>query len=264
MQSKQTGSKKWMVPLLFVTALISLLISAVLAIALNIAGKRLDSIASLLDKTAEQHITADVALDTELPLNSNFGVAEDVTVGIELLVETTIPVNIEIPVNQNILVPFKIGVKDFIKLDTTIQITNDVYAMVEDTLYLDQTVSVPTSKKRGITLPIKASVPLNERVKVSVNQAIPVHAVVPVNLLIIDTLPVGLNIKVPVDVLLPVRIPVNTTATVSFPNPVPIVGNIPVSLTIPVDIPLSETDLAPYFINIAEGLRGLTKLSENK
>lgn len=136
MQSKQTGSKKWMVPLLFATALISLLIIAVLAIALNIAGKRLDSIASLLDKTAEQHITADVALDTELPLNSNFGVAED------------------------------------------------VYAMVEDTLYLDQTVSVPTSKKRGITLPIKASVPLNERVKVSVNQAIPVHAVVPVDLLI--------------------------------------------------------------------------------
>jgi len=197
-------------------------------------------------------------------LNSNFEVAGDVTVGIDMVVETVIPINIEIPVIQDILVPFKIGVKDYIKLDTTIMITDDVYAMVEDTIYLDQKVTMPTSDKRGVTVPIKASIPLNERMKVSINQAIPVHAMVPVDLLVIDTLPVGLNIKVPVDIMFPVKIPVHTTATVSFPNPIPVVGNIPVSLTIPVDIPLSETDLAPYFIKIGKGLRGLTKLRSTR
>ena len=84
----------------------------------------------------------------------------------------------------------------------------------------------------------------------------------PIDLLIIDTLPVGLDIKVPIDLMLPVKIPISTSAKVSFPNDIPVVGNIPISLTIPVDIPLTETDLAPYFLKIASGLRGLTKLND--
>ena len=261
MIKSQRELKKWIAPLLSVVVLFCILIVAALVIALNIANKRLKNIASILEETVEQHIMADVELNTNIPLNSNFQINEAITVGINMMVETVIPINVEIPVNENMLVPFKIGVKDYIKLDTTIMISDDVYAIIEDTLYIDQKFTVPTSKKRGISVPIRAGIPLNERVKVSFNQAIPAQSVVPVDLLIIDTLAVGLNIRVPVDIKLPVRIPVNTTAEVSFPNFVPVTGDIPVSLKIPVDIALSETALALYLTNIAKGLRGLIKLN---
>ena len=247
-------------PLLTATIFFCFLIIAALTIVLTRINGRLNNLAVLLEQTAEQHLTANVALDTDLPLNSSFQIPDNVTVGISMVVETVIPLNVEIPVNENILVPFKIGVKDYIRLDTTIMITEDVFANVEDTLHIDQKFTMPTSKKRGITVPIIASIPINERVKINVNEAIPVHSVVPVDLLIIDTLPVGLNIKVPVNINVPVRIPVNTWAKVSFPDSIPVVGEIPVSVIIPVDIPLSETALAPYFKNLAQGLRGLIKL----
>ena len=226
-----------MVPLLTIVVLFTLLIIAALVSVLSVVNNRLDNIAKVLEETAEQHITADIDLITDLPLNSKFRIEDEVTVGINMLVESVIPINVEIPIDQKLLVPFKIGVKDYIKLDTTIMIIDDVFAIIEDTLHLDQKVTMPTSKRRGVNLPIKASIPLSERVKVKVNQAIPVHSVVPIDLLIIDTLAVGLNIKVPVNVMVPVRIPVNTSAKVSFPEAIPVVGTIPVAITIPADIP---------------------------
>ena len=155
MQDTRSANIKWIQPLLIATLIICLLLIIALVSALKIAGKRLDIIASVLKETAEQHITADVKLDTKLPLNSNFEVADEVVVGIDMVVETSIPINIEIPVNENMLVPFKIGIKDYIKLDTSIMITKDVYAMVEDTIFLDQKVTVPTSKKRELHCPSK-------------------------------------------------------------------------------------------------------------
>lgn len=246
-------------PLLMATVFVCLLIIAALAIVLNRIDHRLNNLASILEQTAEQHIITDISLDTKLPLNSTFQIGDAITVGINLVVETVIPVNVEIPVNENVLVPFKIGVKDYIRLDTTVMITEDVYANVQDTIYLDQKVTLATSKKRGINLPIRASVPLNQRVKISVDQAIPVHSVVPVELLIIDSLSVGLSMKIPVNLMIPVKIPISTTAQVSFPGSIPVTGEIPIELSIPVDIPLSETAVAPYLRNIAHGLRSLTK-----
>lgn len=252
------------ISLLVLVLLFFLILIAALTIALKGVNKRLNNISLSVEEMAEQHITADVELNQSIAINSYFRISDAVSVGIDMVVETVIPVDVEIPIDQNLLVPFKIGVKDYIKLDTTIMITDDIYAIVEDTLKLDQNVTMPTSKKRGITLPVKASIPLNERVKVIFNQAIPVHAVVPVDLLIIDTLPVGLNLKVPVTLMLPVRIPVKTNAKVSFPESIPVTGEIPVSLSIPVDIPLSETSLEPYFTRIAKGLKELTKLNAKK
>ena len=84
MQKNETGTRKWILPLLLVMVLISFLIIAVSVTALKIATFRLGSIASAIEETAEQHITAEVTLDQHLPLNSNFEVAGDVTVGIDM------------------------------------------------------------------------------------------------------------------------------------------------------------------------------------
>lgn len=92
------------------------------------------------------------------------------------------------------------------------------------------------------------------------NELVLVKVLIPVDLLIIDTLSVGVNMKIPVDVLVPVKLPLNTTATISFPEAIPVNGNIPLALTIPVNIPLEKTDLAVYFKKMAKGLRDLTVL----
>lgn len=66
-----------------------------------------------------------------------------------MVVETTLPEDIQIPVNENNLVPFKIGIKDYIKLDATIMITKDVYAIVQDTLHFGLEVLPYQHLKKG-------------------------------------------------------------------------------------------------------------------
>ena len=84
----------------------------------------------------------------------------------------------------------------------------------------------------------------------------------PIDMLIVDTLPVGLSLRIPVDLMVPVNIPLKTSARIQFDDAMSVDAEIPVKLTIPVDIPLEETSLAYYFKKMAEGLKGLTKLSD--
>jgi hypothetical protein len=113
-------------------------------------------------------------------------------------------------------------------------------------------------------MPIIGKIPVKQNLKVGFNELLPVHSIVPIDMLIIDTLPVGLSMKIPVDVMVPVKIPLKSTARITFSQAMPVNAEIPIKLTIPVDIPLSETSLAIYFRKMAEGLRGLTKLSTDK
>ncbi len=161
MEKSPNKLKRWIVSLIAMVVLFVFLVLISVSIVLNVLNNRLDNIAVILEETADQHITADIDLITDLPLNSKFRIEDEVTVGINMFVESVIPINVEIPIDQKLLVPFRIGVKDYIKLDTTIMITDDVFAIVEDTLHLDQNVTVATSKRRGVNLPIKASLPLS-------------------------------------------------------------------------------------------------------
>ena len=118
-------------PLLTATMFFSFLIIAALTIVLSRINRRLNNLAVLLEQTAEQHLTANVALNTDLPLSSSFQIADDVTVGINMVVETVIPLNVEIPVNENILVPFKIGVKDYEKItNIKVEAFNGVFGFI--------------------------------------------------------------------------------------------------------------------------------------
>ena len=261
MSSYRNKNRVWIQPLWLAIFVFCLVVISGLVLALVIVNKRLNSIAQSVEAISNQHITANVPLNKSIAVNSRFRISEAVTVGIDMMVEAVIPIDVEIPINEKMLVPIKVGVKDYIKIDTTIVIKDYVYANVEDTIAINQKVTIPTSKRKGIQVPINANIPLNERVKVSVNQAVAVRCVVPVEMLIIDTLDVGVKMKVPVKLKIPVRIPVNTLAKVSFPESIAVVGEIPVSLTIPVDIPLSETTLSPYFKQVSNGLNGLINLN---
>jgi hypothetical protein len=256
-----TKFNKRVVIFLTIALLINFGIIGVLLTALSVSEKRLQVLGDTMEEMAEQHIITEVTVDEIIPLKSDIWVTDEIEVGINMVVKSEIPFTAMIPVNENMLIPFKIGVKDYIKLDTTIQITDFVNIAVDDTIPLNQKVKLPIFGKRGPSIPIVGKIPVKQDLRVGFNELLPVHSIVPIDMLIIDTLPVGLSMKIPVDVMVPVHIPLKSTARITFTQAMPVDAQIPITLTIPVDIPLSETSLAIYFRKMAEGLRGLTKLS---
>jgi hypothetical protein len=181
-----------------------------------------------------------------------------------MFLQTEIPFKAEIPVNEDMLIPFKIGVHDFIKLDTTIQVTDNVNILVDDTIPLNQKMNMALFGGKGMNFPIRGKIPVKQSLNIGFEELLPVNSVVPIDMLIIDTLPVGLSMKIPVDLMVPVNIPLKTSALIQFDEAMSVDAEIPVKLNIPVDIPLEETSLAYYFKKMAEGLKGLTKLSDDK
>jgi hypothetical protein len=234
----------------------------VLLVVLKVSEGRLHKLSETIDLMAVQHITQNVKVNDTIPLNSEIAITTDeLSVGINMYVETVVPFHAEIPVNQNVLVPFKVGVKDYIKLDTTIMIEDVVIIQVDDTLPMNQKMKTMLIGNVGPSIRIKGDVPLKQDLRVSFKDPIKVNSVIPIDMIIVDTLPVGLQMRIPVDLEIPVKIPIRSTAKVSFKEAMPVEAKIPIQMSIPVDIPMEETSLAEYFRKMAEGMRGLTKLS---
>ena len=176
--------------------------------------------------------------------------------------QTGIPLNVEIPVDQSILVPFEMGVLDYITIDTLIQVMDNVNIIVDDTIPLNQRVNVSLLGGKGFNIPIKGDIPVDQKLNIGFDELLPVKSTVPVDLLIIDTLPVGLSLKIPVDINVPVEIPLKTKAKISFDGPLPVDADVPIKLSIPVDIPLESTSLSIYFKELGKRLRNLPKIRE--
>ena len=75
---------------------------------------------------------------------------------------------------------------------------------------------------KGVKIPIKGNIPVNQSLKIGFDEKLPVKSVVPIDMIVIDTLPVGLSMKIPVDLNVPVRIPLKTSALISFDGPLPV------------------------------------------
>lgn len=256
-----TRFQKWTVAILSISLMITIGIIVTLLIVLQVMERRLEAVGNVMEEMAIQHIITEVTVDEKIPLKSDISVMDELVVNIDMTVNTEIPFTAKIPVSESMLVPFKIGVKDYIKLDTTIQVTDWVNIDVNDTIPLDQKVKMPIFGDRGPSVPIQGKIPVKQTLNVGFSELLPVHSVVPVEMLIIDTLPVGLDMKIPVNVMVPVSMPIRQQAKITFNGAMPVDAQIPITLTIPVDIPLETTSLAVYFRKLAAGLKGLTNLS---
>ena len=240
---------------------------AILIVALSVSDARLQSLGNIMDEMAADSIVYSMDLNQDMPVQTNILIEDEVDVNINMLVESEIPFTAEIPVNEEMLIPFKIGVHEYIKLDTTIEITEDVNIFVKDTIPLDQRMKIQmfgenknTGESRGPSMRIKSKIPLHQNLLIEFRETMPVNSMVPIDMLIVDTLPVGLDMRIPVDVMVPVRIPLKTSAKVSFSESMPIDANIPININVPINIPLRETTLAGYFKRMAKGMRNLTKV----
>ena len=201
---------KLIITFLSIALMTSIVIIVILYIALGVSDKRLDNIGKTMEEMAVQHIITNVTINENIPLNSDITVKDELKVNINMLLETEIPFRAEIPVDQHLLIPFKIGVHDYIKLDTTIKVTDYVNILVDDTIPLDQKMNMSIFGGKGMNFPIRGKIPVNQNLKVGFEELLPVHSVVPIDMLIIDTLPVGLAIKIPVDLKVPIKIPLKS------------------------------------------------------
>ena len=252
---------KFIIGSLAIALIASIVTIAILIIALDISDKRLDNIGKTMEEMAIQHIVTDVTINENIPLNSDITVKDELKVNINMMLETEIPFRAEIPVDQNLLIPFKIGVHDYIKLDTTIKVTDYVNILVDDTIPLDQKMNMSFFGGKGMNFPIRGKIPVNQSLKVGFEELLPVYSVVPIDMLIVDTLPVGLAMKIPVDLKVPIKIPLKSSALITFDDAMAVDAVSPIELSVPVDIPLEETSLSFYFKKLAKQLRGLTRMS---
>ena len=236
-------------------------IIASLLLVLHVAEGRLQKIGNTMEEMATLHIINSVEVNDTIPLNTDITITEELTVGINMVVESTIPFKAMIPVTDKMMVPIRLGVKDYIVIDTTIQIKDKVRIQVDDTIPMNQKMKMPIFGKRGPSFPIQGEIPLKQSLTVSFDELMKIYSVVPINLLVVDTLPIGLSMKIPVDLMIPIKIPIRSNAKIHFDGPMPVDARIPLKMKIPVDIPLEETSLAEYFKKMAEGLKGLTELS---
>ncbi len=248
--------------LTYASILLCIFIIIALYAALKTAEHRLENISQIVDDISIQHIITEVEVNDTIPLNSDITVTEELEVNIDLNLNTIIPLKVEIPVDQSIIVPFELGVLDYITIDTLIEVMDNVNIIVDDTIPLDQKVNVSIFGGKGFKMPIRGDIPVNQKLNIGFDELLPVKSTVPVDLLIIDTLPVGLSLKIPVDIDVPVRIPLKTKARISFDGPLPVNASVPIELAIPVDIPLESTSLSAYFKKLGTSLRNLPKIKE--
>lgn len=251
-------SKKFQKRVIFfisLALLISFIIIGVLVAALKISESRLKDLGDLMEEMANSRIQYDMTVKQTIHAKTNATITDDVNVGIDMVVISEIPFQADIPVSEEMLIPIKMGITETIYVDTLISIIDDVHINVDDTIPLDQKI-----KAAGVNVKAKAQIPLKQQLKVNFDEQIRMQAYIPIDMTVIDTMPVGLDMKIPVNLMVPVRIPLKTTAKISFIETLPFEADIPVELNVPVDIPLNETAMGNYLKQVAEGMRGLTKL----
>lgn len=235
--------------------IMSIGIIAVLLFVLNTMEKRLEDLGDLMEEMSDSRIEYLMTISEIVPVRTDAEIPEQITVGIDLVVTSSIPFTAYIPISEKMMIPINLGITDKIYVDTLISIVGDVRIQVKDTIPLDQHIRV-----KGLKIPAKAQIPLNQELTVSFDEQIRMQSYIPIHMAVKDQMSVDLNMSIPVDVMVPVKIPVKTTAKITFLEPLPFKADIPITLDVPVDIPLNETAMGKYLKEVAKGMRGLVKL----
>jgi len=89
------------------------------------------------------------------------------------------------------------------------------------------------------TVPVRTTVPFNQRLDIPINQTVPVDTIIQIN----PTLPVvgPIALDVPVKTTIPVRI----TVPISFSQSIPVNADVPINLVVPIQIRIADTELKP-------------------
>lgn len=241
---------------LLLLALSNLGIVAVLLYVRSNAREHIELSAQHLENLGDQEINHTVFVNTTIPLDTEIEVTEPIEVEIELTIDEYVRIKANIPVRDLISVPIDLRVRENIEMDTTISVLDLINVNLDTEIAVDQKFLIPRGKKgKGISIPIKAKIPVNQDVQIGFNDPMRVKSTIAVDIPVQQTIDVEFSIVVPMDQDVPLHLPLKTTAMVTFKHPMKVKGVIPVKLEIPVVIPLSKTPIKKSMENVANELR---------
>ncbi|MFT5860813.1 MAG: hypothetical protein ACI865_002928 [Flavobacteriaceae bacterium] len=230
-------------------------ISTLIFVKIN-AEEHLELAAQHLEQLGMETIEHTVHVNTIIPFDTEIMVLDPIEVEIELTIDEYIHIKANIPVKDIIQVPINMRVKENIELDTTIRVMEKLNINLDTKIPIDQTFLIPRGKKgKGINIPIRASIPVNQNVQISFNDPMKVKSTIAIDIPVQQTLDVEFQLDVPMDQSVPMRLPLKTTAIVTFRQPMKVTGEIPIVLDIPVVIPLSTTPIKNSMERVASELR---------
>ncbi|MDG1331678.1 MAG: hypothetical protein P8P74_05065 [Crocinitomicaceae bacterium] len=211
-----------------------------------------------LESLGNEEINHTVFVNTTIPLDTEIQVTEPIEVAIELGINQEVRIKADVPVRDIIQVPVNLRVKENIELDTTISVMERISVNLNTMIPVDQKFLIPRGNKgKGITIPIRASIPVNQDVDIGFNDPMRVQSTIGVDIPVQQTLDVEFEMIVPMDQNVLLNLPVKTTAMVSFLRPMKVKGEIPIKLEIPVVIALKDTPIKSTMENVASELRQL-------
>lgn len=220
------------------------------------AEKHLELTAQHLEQLGEGEIDHTVHVNTVIPFNIEIMLLEPIEVEIELTIDEYVHIKANIPVRDILQVPINMRVKENIEMDTTIRVMEQLNINLDTNIPIDQTFLIPRGKKgKGIKIPIKTSIPVNQNVQISFNDPMKVRSTIALDIPVQQTLDVEFQLDVPMDQIVPLHLPIKTTAIVTFRQPIKVTGEVPIILEIPVVIPLSKTPIKKSMDNVASELR---------
>lgn len=220
------------------------------------AQQHIELAAQHLEDLGDQEINHTVFVNTTIPLDTEIEVMEPIEVEIELTIDNYVRIKANVPVRDLIKVPIDLRIKENIELDTTINVLDLINVNLDTEIAIDQKFLIPRGKRgKGITIPIKARIPVNQDVQIAFNEPMRVNSTIAVDMPIQQSIEVEFELVVPMDQDVPLHLPIKTKAMVTFRHPMKVKGEIPVVLEIPVIIPLSKTPIKKSMKNVAKELR---------
>jgi hypothetical protein len=210
--------------------------------------------ADQLTELAGSRIQYTFHLSQTFPLSTVIAVNERIPVPVSLTVNDTIPVRAEIPFQQKLVVPVNLQIDQVFTVDTSVPFHDQIVAPVDDVIHIDERFNVRLLGQ-NFSVPIRGDIPVKLNVTIPVEQDFPIHADIPVQFPISETLSVAIDWTVPVDLDIPLRLPVKTTVIVPFSRTIPIRVDVPLALDAPIDIAIGETPLGATLRELAERLR---------
>jgi hypothetical protein len=211
-----------------------------------------------LENLGDEEISHTVFVNTTIPLDTEIEVIEPIEVAIELGINQDVRIKADIPVRDIIQVPVDLRIQEDIELDTTINVMDRISVNLNTSIPIDQKFLIPRGDKgKGIKIPIKASIPVDQNVDIGFNHPMHVQSTIGVDIPVQETLDVEFVLEVPMDQNVNLNFPIKTKAYVAFLQPLKVKGEIPIKLEIPVVIALKDTPIKGAMDSVAKELRKL-------
>lgn len=235
--------------LVYVSVGLNLLMAVILLLVYFYVKQKIDLAAGLLERSAQTVIQQSIPVQDSILVASDFDIKNSIPVGVQMKVNQMIHIVDTLRVKRSVTLPLILKINQIIELDTVFEIREPVKIFMNDTIPLNQTISVQIGAK-AFPMPVQTQIPIHQELVVTMPQ-IPVSGKIPVRFELIDTFNVHLDFPFPVAMNVPVSLFINDPAMIAFYSSLSVQGKIPIMLNVAVNLPLRTTALREKLDSLA-------------